>query len=102
MEWLVFARDFGLPTVLLVGLCLGLWRAGKWVGQKCEWLMENIVKPIGRRHVEHLDFLERNQAQNSQVLAENGKVLDKIADSQISMAADLKALRQSHESAREK
>lgn len=55
--------SYGLPTVLLVGLCIGLWKI-------IVWAKHVVVEPMVTSHVELMGELKKHAARQSAAMDE--------------------------------
>lgn len=54
-EWLDLAKTFGIPTVMLFGLSMGVWRTLAWLGS---WV-KPLVEKMAAQHIEFVDHVQR-------------------------------------------
>jgi LPS O-antigen subunit length determinant protein (WzzB/FepE family) len=82
MDFIEFAKAFGVPTAFLIAIGLAFWRASSW-------LATNAVTPIVTKYVLFVEEIARTDGRRVEALGliaktmgESEKVLQKILDNQ--------------------
>lgn len=65
-QWIALVRDLGFPGVLLIFVCVAVWKSGRWVGYQ-------VIIPLRNRFIIFLGVLEKTQKHQAEALVSLGQ-----------------------------